>query len=205
MRWFVLGGTGRTGRAVVEVALRRGHEVTAFVRSPGKVAPQERLTVTAGDPRDVGGLRAAMAGHDAVFSAIGAPVQDALRPGTLHTECATAAVAAMVSAGVPRLALVSAAVLFPEPSGFPYGLVRWLLRHLARDLSTMEAVVAGSDLAWTVARPPRLVAGDDARYRAAVGALPPDGRSVSFRALATFLVDAVERETYLGEVVGVAR
>jgi uncharacterized protein YbjT (DUF2867 family) len=33
---FILGATGRTGREVIDIALARGHEVTAFGRSPAK-------------------------------------------------------------------------------------------------------------------------------------------------------------------------
>ena len=43
MRIVVLGATGHTGHHVVDLALGRGHDVTAFVRSPGKLAPAERL------------------------------------------------------------------------------------------------------------------------------------------------------------------
>ena len=34
MGLFVIGATGRTGREVVEQALTRGHQMTAFVCSP---------------------------------------------------------------------------------------------------------------------------------------------------------------------------
>ena len=37
MRLFILGATGKTGTQIVDVALARGHQVTAFVRSPAKI------------------------------------------------------------------------------------------------------------------------------------------------------------------------
>jgi uncharacterized protein YbjT (DUF2867 family) len=37
MQLFIIGATGGTGRALVEQASRRGHRVTAFVRSPEKL------------------------------------------------------------------------------------------------------------------------------------------------------------------------
>lgn len=203
MRLLVLGATGRTGRQILEVARARGHAVTAFVRSPNKVPAGP--TVVAGDPRAPAALARALAGHDAVLSALGPAPSAAIRRGTLLTDCAASTVAAMTAAGVERLAVVSAAILYPEPSGFPYDLVRWALRPLGEDLRGMEAVVAGSDLAWTVVRPPRLDARADPSHRAAVGALPERGTVLSFRGLATFLVDAVEERTYVRDVVGVAR
>ena len=37
MRLLILGATGGTGRALIRQARERGHEVTAFVRSPQKL------------------------------------------------------------------------------------------------------------------------------------------------------------------------
>ena len=37
MQIFLLGGTGRTGQQFIDLALAGGHEITAFVRSPGKI------------------------------------------------------------------------------------------------------------------------------------------------------------------------
>ena len=37
MKLFVIGATGRTGKEIAQQALARGHQVTAFVRSPDKI------------------------------------------------------------------------------------------------------------------------------------------------------------------------
>jgi len=37
MKLFLIGATGRTGREIVQQALERGHQVTAFVRSPESI------------------------------------------------------------------------------------------------------------------------------------------------------------------------
>src|SRR6266566_3367734 len=114
MRLFLLGANGRTGTEIIDLARRRGHEVTAFVRSPQKLRPATSLTIVRGDPRRPETIATALPGHDAVLSAIGPHPRDALRPGTLLTDCARATVDAMTASGVARLAIVSAAVLFPE-------------------------------------------------------------------------------------------
>jgi uncharacterized protein YbjT (DUF2867 family) len=38
VKLLVLGATGGTGREVIGQALEQGHDVTAFVRDPGKMA-----------------------------------------------------------------------------------------------------------------------------------------------------------------------
>lgn len=70
MRVFVAGGTGVLGRRVVPALVEQGHEVTAVVRSPAKAAAVEAAGAR---PVDVGlfdpdGLRAAVAGHQAVVN-----------------------------------------------------------------------------------------------------------------------------------------
>jgi uncharacterized protein YbjT (DUF2867 family) len=201
MKLFLLGATGKTGSEIIRVALAKGHDITAFVRSPHKLSPASTLTIVRGDPRDPESMAAALPGHDAVLSVIGPHPREALRPSTLVTDCARATVQAMTASGVSRLAIISAAVLFPE-KGLYYAFFRWLTRHHARDLRGMENLVRSSGLAWTIARPPRLISSPDASFRAARGAIPPGSRSMSFRSVAAFMLEAVERRSHLCEVVG---
>jgi putative NADH-flavin reductase len=201
MKLFLLGATGKTGSEIMRLALARGHEVTAFVRSPHKLTPAGSLTIVRGDPRNPEGVAAALPGHDAVLSVIGPHPREALRPSTLVTDCARATVEAMTASGVSRLAIISAAVLFPE-KGLYYAFFRWLTRHHARDLRGMEDIVRASGLVWTIVRPPRLISSPDASFRAARDALPPGSRSTSFRSVAAFMLEAVERRSHMCEVVG---
>jgi nucleoside-diphosphate-sugar epimerase len=126
MRLFILGANGKTGTQLVELALARGHEVTAFVRSPAKITRRHPLLrVQRGDPHSVDELASALPGHDVVLSALGVRPPKAFRPHTLVQECAASTVAAMTRTGVTRLVLVSAAVLFPE-KGLRFAFFRWL-------------------------------------------------------------------------------
>ena len=205
MRLFILGANGKTGTQLVDLALADNHEVTAFVRSPAKITRRHpSLNVRAGDPHRVDELAHALPGHDVVLSALGVRPPEAFRPHTLVQECAASTVAAMTRAGVSRLVLVSAAVLFPE-KGLRFAFFRWLLTYIARDLDAAEQIVRATPLEWTIARPPRLVDKPDERYRAMSDALPADGFTMSFRALARFALDAVEQRTHVHEIVGLAR
>ena len=202
-RLFVLGATGGTGKALVEQALERGHQVTAFARAPEKLGPaRERLSVVKGDPHDVDALKAALPGHAAVLTALGPP-----GPGksTLMSDCARTTVEAMKESGVDRIVVVSAAVLF-ENEGFLVWLLRnTLLKNIAKDSAAMEAIVSAADLAWTIVRPPRLTHGRlTSRYAVANGHLPA-GRAVVSRAdVAHFVLDEVERGQHAHQIVGMS-
>jgi len=136
LRLFVVGATGGTGRELVRQALERNHRVTAFVRSPQKLGPpRDGLRVIEGDVLDADAVAAALAGHDAVLSAMGPP-----GPGrtTITSESARTTVTAMRASGVRRLLLVGVAVLF-EDGGMMADLLRkTLLRNVADDSAAME-------------------------------------------------------------------
>ena len=204
LRLFVLGATGHIGTNVVDLALARGHQVTAYVRSPRKVTRNDAgLAVIQGGLQSTDAIARALEGHDAVLSSIGPPPREAFRPSTLMAEAAASTVAAMMAARVKRLLVVSAAVLFDDRR-LRFRFFRWLLRQHARDLVAMEAVVRATGFDWTIARPPRLVRGASEAYRSAIDTVPPGAWSMSFRSVAAFLVDAAERGAHVGQVVGLA-
>jgi putative NADH-flavin reductase len=104
MKLFVLGATGHTGTYIVDIALSRSHNVTAFVRSPQKIMRRDqRLRVVAGNPLDVDQLAKEMAGHDAVLSALGVRPPQVFRPHSVVGEGAASTVAAMTKTGVDRI------------------------------------------------------------------------------------------------------
>src|SRR6266481_8445220 len=204
MRLFILGANGKTGTQLVDVALARNHQVTAFVRSPEKITRRHpNLQVLHGDPRNVHEMARVLPGHDVVVSALGVRPPKAFRPHTLVQECAASTVAAMTKAGVKRLVPVSVAVLFPE-KGLRFAFFRRLLAHIMRDLGTAEEIVRATPLEWTIARPPRLTNRSDESYRSRRDALPENGFSMSFRAVAAFMLDTVEHHTHVREIVGLA-
>ena len=205
MKILILGATGNTGREILDLALARRHHVTAFVRSPQKISCTDpNLSVVRGDPFDLAGLAQALRGQDAVLSALGLPARQALRQSNFMAESAAATVSAMRTAGISRLIILSAAVLFPG-AGLQYAFFKWLLQHHARDLEALETVVKASDLEWTIARPPRLVHVNDARYLAARDALPEGGLSTAtFRGVASFMLDVLETGARIHETAGIA-
>lgn len=197
----MFGANGRTGSEIIDLASSRGHLVTAFVRSPQMIIPNRSVTGVQGDPRYSETMIPTLGGHDAVLSAIGPHPREAFGPSTLVTDCARATQQAMKACGVARLAILSAAVLFLEKrlcSAFFKGLIT----HHARDLRGMESLMQSSGLDWTVARPPRLTKSTNTRFRALPNALPPGSRAMSFRFVAAFMLEAIERRSRLREIVG---
>jgi putative NADH-flavin reductase len=203
MRLFVLGANGGVGRQIIDQAIERGDQVTAFVRSPEKLGPQrEGLTARRGDPRDAAELAEALPGHDAVLSMLGPPGPG---PTTIMRESARCTVAAMEALGMRRLLVVSAAVLF-DGAGIIVGLMRrTLLRNVAQDSAEMERIVMASGMDWTIARPPRLTNGPlTRRYKVEDGRMPRGKWIVSRADVADFLLDELHQGKHTHKIVGIA-
>jgi putative NADH-flavin reductase len=85
MKLLILGATGHIGRELVDLALARGHVVTAYVRTPTKIKRRDRgLIVKQGDALEVDRLTEALLGQDAVVSALGLPAKQALRSSSFY-------------------------------------------------------------------------------------------------------------------------
>lgn len=193
MRVTLLGATGRTGRLVAAELQRRGHEVTAVVRDAAR-APAG-TTAVVGDASDPAVLARAVAGADAVVSALGPTGKDP----DLHRRTAAALVPAMTAAGVRRFVGGSGAgVDAPGDRKRPRdrvisALMQRLGGAMVADKAGEMAVFEASDLDWTFVRPPRLGDGP------ATGSVESDPH-VSTRStrmsradLAAFVVDVLEQ------------
>ncbi|HZG02688.1 MAG TPA: SDR family oxidoreductase [Streptomyces sp.] len=215
MRLTVLGATGGTGRQLVRQALDAGHEVTAVVRDPARLAvPPEgagALEVVTADVTDAGALRPAVAGRDAVLSALGANGVKQARSTAIASRGTRAALAAMEATGVRRLVVVSAAPVGPVPEGenltgrLAFAVVRRVLGAVYEDLARMEEALRGSSAEWTVLRPPRLLDGPlTGRYERVLGGAVPRRHSIARADLAHAMLAVLDDPATAGQVVGVA-
>ncbi|GAA2258576.1 SDR family oxidoreductase [Streptomyces amakusaensis] len=211
MRYTVFGATGGTGRQLVQQALDAGHEVTAVVRDPARlpVREHERLEVVVADVTDPEALRPAIAGSDAVLSALGAPTNKAAGITSAGTR---AILHALGDEGVRRLVAVSATPVGPPPPGegplyrsVLLPLVRRVFKDIYADLAVTENEIRASDADWTVIRPPRLTDGPPtAAYRMRFGGAVSRSHTVSRADVAHAMLTLAEDPAAVGQVVGVA-
>ena len=196
MEIAVFGSTGRTGSAVVERALARGHLVRAFARSPQKVTIVDPgLRVVVGDASDTSAVKGAVAGAQAVISAMGTP---GLEPSIDLSTVTAHVIAAMDAAADPaRLAVVlNERVFHVEDAAPPY-------THVVSEHKRNLAALRVSGLAWVGACPGFITDDEAAGAYEAVIDRPAGVRGISRFDLADFLIDAVESRTFVGHPVGV--
>jgi putative NADH-flavin reductase len=191
---------------VLDELLLRGHRVRGLVRAEGRLAPGESVETLVGDSRDKDTLGQLVAGCDAVVSALGPRG----REDRLHQDTATALVGALAQSGVRRFVGISG-MNVPVPgdqrsasNAVAARMVRALNGPLARDKRAEYETFAASDLDWTLARPTRLVDGDE------TGRLEHDAHrscrsnKVVRADLATFLVDCLEQGWYVRQAPFIA-
>jgi putative NADH-flavin reductase len=202
MKLAVFGATGGTGPFVLREAVLRGHEVTAFARSPEKLAaPSTLASIVTGDARDLDAAAAAAQGQDAVIMTVSGRGQ----PGVLR-EIALAVTTAMSEAGVSRLVATSAYGIVATKPYLVAGLVRRIFAATFADQAAADEVVQATDLRWTIARATRLLEKPAKRpARTSTELFSTGPYSLSRDAWAGVLMDLAESGTHVRQIVNVTR
>ena len=196
MKIVIFGASGGTGQHLVQQALAQGHTVTAFARNPESIlaAPAPGLTLAKGDIHDGDAVSAAVAGQNAVLSALGARTlgrSDVLDVGVRNI------LAGMARHGVSRIVVLGAAGATENAIQHQAVLARLLLklviatflREPFRSQREQERLLAASSVQYTVVRPPRLLnhAGLG-HYRVQADGLPPRGTTIPRSDIADFML-----------------
>ena len=207
MRILVIGASKGTGALVVEAALARGHEVTAFARSPEKLAIENpKLTKRKGDFHSKQSVDAAVGGHDAVIITASATSLSGFKENPTYFSQGTGLViAAMKASGVRRLVVLSALGVgeTSKLSGWfaEKVIYRMLLKLPYADHVRQEQQTRESGLEWIIARPARLTNGPAREKYVKTTKLESVPSSMSRADVADFLVEAAEVDTWVGTAV----
>jgi putative NADH-flavin reductase len=210
MKLTIFGATGATGTCLTEQAAAAGHEVTAVVRDPGRlrVTGRHRLRIVTADVMDPAAIVPAVAGADAVLSAIG---PHGAGPTTVSQDSVGSIIKAMHEAGARRLLTVSGSIVTDEGEGpLMRHVVKPLaratfLRHVCADMRCAEDQVRQSGLRWTIMRPPRLTGRPPTgRYRSAIDSNLRRGYTISQADLAASMLALIDDQRVVHRHVAVA-
>jgi putative NADH-flavin reductase len=210
MRLTIFGATGATGTCLVEQAIAAGHDVTAVVRDPARltVPGHQQLAVVTADVMDPAAIGPAMAGADAVLTALG---PHGSGPATVSHDSVASIIQAMQKTGIRRLITVSGSIVTDEGES-PY--MRYLLkpvvrgtflRHVCADMRNAETAIRDSGLDWTIMRPPGLTGkAATGTYRMAIDSNLPHGFSVSRADLAACMLTLLDDPAAVHRHIGIA-
>jgi len=193
MKIALIGATGNAGAPILNELVRRGHEVTATVRNPEKIAAQPKVTARKGDVFDQAGLATLLKGHDAVISAVHFSASDPKK--LIEAVRASGVKRYLVVGGAGSLEVAPGKKLIDTPEFPPQYKAEAAAGGVFLDLLKQE-----KELDWTFLSPSALFVDGPRTGKFRLGTdqlLANDkGSSISFADYAIALADEVEKPAH---------
>jgi uncharacterized protein len=203
MKVAIIGATGFVGSALRKEAAERGHEVTALVSNPGKVAASGKVTALQANVLTEDALAQSLKGHDAVVSAFSGHAQADVRG--YYVKGIQSIISAAKKAGAPRLLVVGGAGSLEVAPGVqlidtPQFPDQWkATAEGARD--ALNLLRKEQELNWTVLAPSAHIApgARTGKFRIGKDALLTDGSGeshISLEDYAVAMIDELEQPAH---------
>lgn len=213
MNVVILGATGFLGRKTLELALKQEYQVTVLVRDKSRLTiSHPRLNIVEGQVLNREDVDRVMMRQDAVLQVLGYNGKGDGKPTSFTTDATRVIMDSMQTHGVSRLIVMSVVGAGNSIAFYPKLLSRvvfpvfmpWLL-HIINDKNAMEQLVMERNLAWTIVRATTLK--DEAPRTQPRVSLDGVGMkySVSVEAVARFLVDQLEDETFVKQAPTISK
>ncbi len=208
MKILILGATGRTGRLIVEEALKQGYDLNILVRDKNKMSFNSKsIKVYQGTPARRTDLVAAMQGCEAIISALSvakasdAPWSKLISPENFVSESMKNVIAEANQQNLKRLITISAWGVLETKKDVPFWF-KWMidytnLRLVYADHESQEKLLAASNLTWTAIRPAALNDSPKIKtLKVSFNNFPKPSLQISRQSVAKFIVDIVKSDKY---------
>jgi putative NADH-flavin reductase len=209
MRLVILGGTGPTGILLIEEALAAKHVIVVYARNPQKLPAHLNkhpdTTIIKGELEDSKALDTALAGADAVLSALGPSFGNP--SGTPIARGYSAVLEAMRRQGVKRLIALGTPSIKDEQNDKSSMVYSTMVTTVAfgahsayRDIVAVgEVIRACEDIDWTIVRVPVLKNERNREVRA--GYIGDDGAGAGYTlsrlGFAVFVLQELEKGEWI--------
>ena len=214
MRILVLGATGRTGKMIIEEAVRRGHKVSAIARDASKLKGFQ-AEITEGTPYDYETVEKAITNCETVINALNVsrktdnPWAPLAAPADLISRSASNAVKAMEKANIKRFVALSTIGAGRSWKKSPR-ILKFIvsvsnLRYAFRDHGKQEELLEHSALDYTICRAPML---SGKINETGVSVTPegdkPSSNILSRNSAAEFFLDIIENNEYIRKIISIS-
>jgi putative NADH-flavin reductase len=207
MHLLILGGSGNTGKLIIEEALARHYTATALVRNPDSIAPTTGLTIIQGTPLSTQDLERAFEAKkvDAVIVALaslrtsGSPFSKPTSSPTLMYDAHVALVTVAAKFDVKRIVTMQALGVGSSKANV-FFLMRAVINHSNMNVgfkdheAVFDLMRGQENVEWTGPRPVMLADGEKKDVKTwgddgkGSGVMP----SITRMSVAAFLVGCVE-------------
>ncbi|CDZ98899.1 NmrA-like family protein [Jeotgalicoccus saudimassiliensis] len=205
MKIVLFGMTGRTGSEIARLALQDGHQVSALVRTPEKIAAQDKnLSIIEGDVTVKEDVARAVKDADLVISALNTD------GGEVLTESMPLIIDAMNAEDIKRIITIGTAGILqsrvePDVLRYQSSESKRKLTRAAEEHHKTYLLLEESYLDWTVVCPTYLPDGEAVgTCREERNYLPEDGKKITVGDTALFVYRQIDSDKYIKSRVGIA-
>jgi putative NADH-flavin reductase len=156
MKILLLGASGATGIQIIEMAINKGHEISAYVRNPKKLEKyKEKIEIIHGELSSTKKLSESVKGKDSVISALG--YRNLWDKSLFVSKTIETVLNAMALYNVSKLIYESASGIGGNHS-VKNPILRTVLRTFGvanpfMDHNKTEKLIKKSNVFWTIVRP----------------------------------------------------
>ena len=195
----VIGGTGKSGKYLVQELLRRRIPIKLLLRKTSHFEITDPLVETLiGDARDYSSVLELLDGCDALISTLSQPQGEK----TIFSDAAKHVLRAMQEKGVKRY-IVIAGLNVDAPGDQKSEQVRfstdWMYHNYpetTKDRQVEYELLRNSPVDWTMVRLPMIIQTEE-RFPVTVSLTDCPGERISAADLACFLVDQLSNDEYI--------
>lgn len=214
MKILLLGATGRTGKQIIEEAIRRGYKISAIARDPEKLKDYD-IEVTQGTPYDYETVEKAITGCEAVINTLNVsrksdnPWAPLAAPKDMISKSALNAINAMEKVGIKRFVALSTIGAGRSWKQTPIILKIIVsisnLKHAFLDHGRQEEILENSSVDYTICRAPMLSTkiNETGAIATAEGVKPAD-MYLSRNSAAEFFLRIIENNEYIKETISLS-
>jgi putative NADH-flavin reductase len=213
MKILILGATGRTGKYLLEEALRLGFEVNILVRDSKKVKiKSEKLSIFEGNPSNLSDLEKALIGCKSILSALNIsrnsdfPWAKLRTPKDFLEKTVQNLIDLNKSNPLKKVILVSAWGVNETRQDIPFWF-RWLIEnsnilygYLGHE--QQEKLLKNSNLNWTSVRPVILTNFESKEdILTSINNFTKPKLTISRKSVASFMLEILENKTFDNQTV----
>ena len=216
MKILLLGATGRTGKLVLEAAIKKKFSIHIFVRKTETIKPHENLKIFKGSPQNLEILKNAAQECDAIISVLNIsrksdfPWSPLRTPNDFLSETISKMISIAEKEKIKRIVVCSAWGVGETKKEIPFWF-RWLIACsnigiAYKDHEKQEKLIIDSNLDWTIVRPTGLTNSKRKQHvKETYQNKPKPSLMISRFAVARYMIDALQKKELFKKTVTISK
>ncbi|MBK1896427.1 NAD(P)H-binding protein [Chryseobacterium sp. YIM B02567] len=194
----VIGGTGKSGKYLVQNLLEKGYNIKLLLRTPENFKLDDPLIeIVKGDARNYDSINTLLNNCDVVISTLGQPVGEE----SIFSEATRNITRSMISHGIKRYIVIAGLNVdtpFDQKSIKVKQATDWMYQNYpktTKDRQEEYEILTQTGLDWTLVRLPLIIQTSE-RFATEANLEDCKGEGISATDLAEFLISQIENASY---------